>query len=235
MQITFTSAQDATRSEFMLEVDGEKSTFSPGETAKINIYPGGKSPSLSISAGSATLGLTNQTKEITEYITFAKTDSSFLSYPAKTVKSALWVGRNCGKVTIKEKAISIPAVASGVLKVVYDTSYDQANVTCSFGAMTILEAENPDRYGYMNVDFTYGTDAELAETEVVIQVRSACTNSKLAGADVWLNGAYVGKSDSDGYVYLGKLPRGSYQVRAVRSGYLDTDQDNIANDSFTVE
>lgn len=71
-------------------------------------------------------------------------------------------------------------------------------------------------------------------TLVTINARDFCTDANVSGASVYIDGAFKGNTDSNGRLSVGTLQPGSYALRIVASGYLATDADELANDSFTI-
>lgn len=230
--ITFGSAETTSTDSFTFEIDGEKSVFNAGETVTLNMFPSDLSAKLSVSSGTAVFKKRGEVLEQTEYIVFANSDTAYTKHPVTRLIAAEWQGRINGTPTISGTAIVLPAVSSGVLKVTYETKYDVLDVICPIQSHCLLEAKSDTRYGYADIDYTYGIGGAI---EVVFRVRNACTNSPLPGADVWLNGEYKGKTNNDGYIDFGKLNPGKYNVVTKKTGFVDSDKDIIANDSFTVE
>lgn len=230
--ITFGSVETTTTDNFTFEIAGEKSVFNAGETATLNMFPSDLSAKLSVSSGTAVFKKRGEVLEQTEYVIFANSDTAYLKYPAARLIAAEWQGRINGAPSISGTAIVLPAVSSGVLKITYETKYDILDVVCPIQSHCLLEAKSDTRYGYADIDYTYGIGGAF---EVVFRVRNACTNTPLAGADVWLNGEYKGKTNNDGYINFGMLNVGKYNVVSKKEGFVDSDKDIIANDSFTVE
>ena len=79
--------------------------------------------------------------------------------------------------------------------------------------------------------------SEVQEFEdVTLEVRDYCTGDSLPGCEVFLDELSQGNTDSSGQIDLGELVVGqTYQLRVVKSGYIDSDEDDLLNDEFTVE
>jgi hypothetical protein len=79
-------------------------------------------------------------------------------------------------------------------------------------------------------------DTSIAYTDVKIRIIDRRTAGAVLGADVWLNGTYIGKSnDRYGYVRVNRILSGTYPVRVAKSGYTATDADSYTdNDSITI-
>ena len=70
--------------------------------------------------------------------------------------------------------------------------------------------------------------------DVVLVVREYTTDVLLSGAAVKINGVSVGNTDSDGRINIGSKPIGRYTIKITKSGYVDSDLDDLENDSFIV-
>jgi hypothetical protein len=218
--------------DFIFELQGEKSVFTKGDRAVLNVYPAGINQ-VRMSAGTHSFRQKNLVKNITEYLIFASADRAQLSYPLKKLLSANWIGRINGAPSAKGRTVSLPAVSSGVLFVSYETDCDVLELVCPLTGHCLIEVFSNGGYGYTSLDYTYGSGDGTVET--ILHVRDACTNVLLSDAHVWVNGGYRGKTDSGGYINLGMLSPGKYQLLTKKEGYQDSDGDIIANDSFIVE
>ncbi len=218
---------------FKLELDPEQnagsSSFKPGQTAYIRLFPAGLNPELKTSMGTATIVATRIPLDVEEYITFARGDSASLNYPEADIELWEWKGRKGpSPVFAEEGDIQLPEKFSGILYVKYRTYYDRIAVTCPQEGKVLLEAIKPDRYGYIVVDY------KPRKRRVYLTVRDACTRTVIAGAHVYLDGQFVGLTNDMGRIDLGELDVGTHNIKVVKAGYTPTDEDNIANDSFTV-
>jgi hypothetical protein len=54
------------------------------------------------------------------------------------------------------------------------------------------------------------------------------------GATIYLNGTNKGYSDSNGRLVISGLYAGTYTLKITKTGYQDTDDDDLENDSITV-
>ena len=89
--------------------------------------------------------------------------------------------------------------------------------------------------GVADVDYVVDGDPVPEPTAVNIVVTDFCTGDVVAGASVYVNGSLVGTTNSAGSVYAGMLnPGQTYTLRVTASGYTDSDNDILNNDSFTV-
>ena len=72
------------------------------------------------------------------------------------------------------------------------------------------------------------------ERSVVINIKNYCTDAVVEGAKVYVDGALRGTAGADGLVSVGSLAAGSHQLRVTAAGYIDSDQDDLVNEQFTV-
>lgn len=230
---SFGTSDSTSTDSYTFEAVGDTTVYTAGNHATVNMFPSDNAAVFSLSSGTAKRSSTGNTITKTEYIIFAQSDTGSLGYPADKVLSISWQGKTGGAPTITGTTVSLPETCSGVLKITYQTSYDVLDVVCPIASMCLLEAKGASRYGYTTLDYTYGTGE--GTTPVMLKVRDAQTNVVLPDASVWINDVYMGVTDGNGFIDLGYMNPGTYSVRAVKSGYQDTDQDVIANDSFTVE
>jgi len=218
---------------FTLELDSEKnrgqSTFPPGEFAYVRCFPALLKPELRVSMGTARLEAEGIPLSIEDEITFARSKSANLRYPYHSDFEWGWVGREGPppKVT-GEGTILLSEEFSGILRIKYQTMYDRIEVHCTEEASVLLEAIKEDRYGHITLKWKPET------REVYLTVRDACTRTIIPSVYVWVDGKYVGTTDLQGRIYLGKLKVGTHSLKMSKHGYQDSDSDTIANDSFTV-
>jgi len=71
--------------------------------------------------------------------------------------------------------------------------------------------------------------------DIVITVREYTTEALLDGAAVTVDGTYKGTTDSNGVINVGLLQPGTHTIKITKSGYVDSDSDDLENDSFVVE
>ena len=218
---------------FTLELDSEKnrgqSTFPPGEFAYVRCFPAILKPELRVSMGTARLEAEGIPLSIEDEVTFARSKGTSLRYPYHSNFEWEWVGREGPppKVT-GEGTILLSEEFSGILKIKYQTMYDRIEVHCTEEASVLLEAIKEDRYGHITLKWKPET------REVYLTVRDACTRTIIPSVYVWVDGKYVGTTDLQGRIYLGKLKVGTHSLKMSKHGYQDSDSDTIANDSFTV-
>jgi hypothetical protein len=69
---------------------------------------------------------------------------------------------------------------------------------------------------------------------VVVIVKDFATEVVIPGASVYVDGSYKGYTNDDGEITLYSLSVGDHAIKLLANGYLDSDEDALANDTFTV-
>ena len=77
-------------------------------------------------------------------------------------------------------------------------------------------------------------DSELVYRNIIMRIVDKDTDTGQFGAVVFIDGLEVGTTDADGELAVENIRTGDHSLFVTCSGYLDTDQDNLNNDSFTV-
>jgi len=69
---------------------------------------------------------------------------------------------------------------------------------------------------------------------VIIGPKSFCTSLPVPGSSVYVDGTLRGVSDPSGNLVVGLLAAGSHTLKIVSPGFIDTDADDLSNDSFVI-
>jgi len=71
--------------------------------------------------------------------------------------------------------------------------------------------------------------------DITINIQDYSSDVNLENASVYVDGSYKGTTDSDGNINLNNVAVGDHTLRMTkRPGYLDSDLDDLDNDTFTV-
>jgi len=98
---------------------------------------------------------------------------------------------------------------------------ESINYPTGYNAVTIYGQETPE-------------SEDLVPYE--ISVLDFCSDEAIANVQIYLNGSYIGVTDSTGIKSLGYLTPGtSYTLKMTKTGYQNSDVDALNNDSFTVQ
>jgi len=242
LTVTFSKETDSVGFELELDevLNNGQTTFAPGDSAYIKVYPGGHSPNYSSTMGNITVLATNKYETIPaegfEYLVFARDSEQSVSHIIKDISDLKWCGRIPSvPVQFGETKIFFSEEVSCVMKLVYRTTYDSwklsgVNVPCRVLVEAIKDSE--DRYGSMTVDFTEGEIEDSAD-RIYLTVRDTCTQQIIPGATVEINNT-VYTTDANGRIDLGPLKTGTYPVRITAQNYQDSDKDRIGNDELVI-
>jgi len=76
------------------------------------------------------------------------------------------------------------------------------------------------------------SDTTLRNIALVISGRES--GNPIPNASVTIDNVYQGVTDANGIILINDITQGTHTLLATASGYVDTDQDALLNDSFTV-
>ncbi len=76
------------------------------------------------------------------------------------------------------------------------------------------------------------TDQELRN--ITLTIRDKDTDALLPGTQVFIDGLSAGVTDAYGQLPVTDIVQGTHTLKLISSGYLDSDDDNLNNDSFEV-
>lgn len=207
-----------------------------------------KAYSVTASIGFASKSAPNIGFSHTENITFSNSNEASLSYLPKIILSNQWVGKSLGNVSFIGKTARIPNKGTGVLKVSYNSAYDliQHSIGRIFEPVkAIISAEQGNAVASCEIDYQPRNAVSInssgqstvqigSKTPYTLLVMDYSTGQEVQGAAVYLNGCYMGFTDSKGKIYLGELSPGTYYLFVQRDGYFPTRDDGLNNDQFTV-
>ena len=69
---------------------------------------------------------------------------------------------------------------------------------------------------------------------ITIDISDYVDDDDIAGASVYIDGTLYGVTDSDGELDVVNIAVGSHSLKVTKSGYIDSDTDNLLNDDFVV-
>lgn len=88
-----------------------------------------------------------------------------------------------------------------------------------------------------SVTIDFGDSTSIGPKDVTLTIKNWCNQQIIVGAEVTITieGSPITKiSDTSGIVTFPQVPSGTWPVRVVATGYLNSDADTLANDSITV-
>jgi len=220
--------------QLLLELDEEKNNgatvFSLGGKAYIRLFPAGERPKLLCNVGSVSFDAFKLPLEVTEDVVLINTTTVSTKYPVFEIEDFEWLGKHWGGRTIqvRDRRLVVTEKATGVLRVRYKTYYDRLVATYQEEGIQLVIVQKELKATYISINW------KETKKDVVITVKDACTRAVVEGAKVYVDGKFVGLTDSKGQVKLGKIKAGKHSIRVVKEGYQPTDQDNIKNDYFVI-
>lgn len=221
--------------EVLSDRNDGKFAFSPGDTVNLDV----------ISSAAIVLTFASQgtvhangstTRAIEQYIPVFKQGDASLRYPPLNF-TYQWLGPSAGTVVVDGTTLTFDSEETiGLLKVNYDIAvlyYQLLNVTQVEQIMVAMENDD-------GIDDTilisFQEAEEVEDNEVTIIVRDYSTGSPVAGVSVKVDGNFKGTTDADGRVFIGTQARGTYALLLEPpTPYLDSDEDGLANDEYTIE
>lgn len=233
--IQFSPYGDGIKLELDEDRNDGKTVFAPGENCWIKLLPTGLKPEIWSSFGQATLISENVPATIDEeYVIFGYTNTASTKYNISHLLSYSWVGRvdpYPGKPKFKDNVITFKDPCIGVLKVQYRYHFDRIKLYCQdeVGAQIFVGAKKEAAFGYLIVTYSPG-----AKRLCNLTVRDACSMTIIQGARISVDGIFKGLTDSSGRISLGELSVGIHSLDMKKSGYQNSGEDTLANDSFSV-
>jgi len=212
------------------------SDFTPGDTAflRVHRFPSNAYQGFTNANSLSKVGTNVVYPVVSEEIIFTHSDQETLDYYPRSGVTIEWIGKDPGvNITFDgKKVIPSSLIEAGVMKATYETLGDRWAITANFAGKALAVMVMGDIHTSMSIVF--GGDAS-EPVDYNLEVIDYCTGDLLAGATVELDGVNIGPTNNLGIIYLGLLEPGSqHTLKIIKAGYLDSDVDNIKNDSFTV-
>ena len=230
----------ADRDEISAELDdlanSGNNDFNPGDTAFLRVHRWPLDAYQGFTnANSLSKAATGVVYEVTEeQIIWANSQEQTLDYRPDGGVTIEWVGADPGiNVSFNgKKILATNVIKAAVMLASYQTVGDRWSITANFEGVALAVFIMNEVHATAQIRF--GGEA-TAPVDYNLEVVDYCTGDVLAGASVWLDGVSIGQTNSLGVIYLGLLnPGDQHTLKIIKAGYLDSDVDNIKNDSFTV-
>jgi len=247
--INFDTEKQGNEGYLYIEIDPDKNngkmSFSPGDPITLSIMSSSIIKETWTSAGNLSAS-GNSTKTITEYFAidnkYSETTEVSLRYDPLSIKERKWLGQQNGNVTFDGRRILLPSGSYfGYYKVTYTYNvyyYNLTSISSDYSETNVCVFFVNDEEVVINQIITLMTDDEEDEDnpEVSIIVKDYVAETVVPGTVVQVDGETVGVTDDNGYCYIGKLTRGRHDLKLIPpSPYLQSDQDGLANDWFTID
>lgn len=225
--------------EIRLELDevanDGKTSFSPGEEAFIRVIRSPQNSYSMLSNGTVTKVGSNVPLDVEdEEVAFDYSKEESLQYiPIPSTFSGVnWYATSPGlSPGLNGDLLQTSSEIVGIGTVDYTTLFDKWKVTTSVGGKIIVVALMGDVKASLIIDF--GGESEEVELDFIVE--DYCSGEVVQGAQVHIDGIFKGLTNVYGLVNIGKYLRGStHTVKIIKSGYTDSNLDNLRNDEFTV-
>lgn len=219
--------------------EGETS-FTEGDSVYLQVITDASSYACVTTGKSLSKTQTGIIKEVTESVTFRLSNSATLAKAPSSIVSYAWIGKNPGVNPVFDKGkITLPKAVVGILEVVYETTGDRwvlshndvekvAVVAYTDSAVASLEVD----FGSLSASSSSASGASIGPFN--LQVKNFCDDSIIEGARVYIDGADKGLTDVNGVIYIGIIAKGSHTLKVTKTGFIDSENDSLNNDSFEV-
>jgi len=240
------------RGSLSLSLDGEyntkiygqnRTTFAPGESAYLRLVSSmAESVQKHTSAGSLSVHSSNVPSAQSEEITFAMSDTGQLRQKPEGGVAYSWQGNNGGTPVFDGRQIKLPEPVVAVLKCDYSVkgsrlrlNVSDANMSGMTNLSVVVVAVAGEQKASVTVRYSKDDVVSTDPIAMDLQVSDFCSGDSVGDVRVYLNGENIGVTNEAGIIHLGELlPGSTHQLRMTRDGYIDSDNDVLHNDSFTV-
>ena len=222
-------------------------TITPGTVVYINVYGSEKPYNAYSSAGTPDFVIQSSDKK-NEEVVFSNGEAT-LSYPIDTSlrHPVFKFFRMSPNVSYRNgvKQISVQPWVDNIsyrsvpCTVTYYTSYYQYKITVP-SLWTLSTFDVWFEFSYCEIKSISLTvsevDSELdtRTRDITINVKDYATEITIEGATIYVDGSWKGATDAEGNITLKDIAVGDHTIKITKNGYLDSDLDDLANDTFTV-
>lgn len=77
-------------------------------------------------------------------------------------------------------------------------------------------------------------DEDETQKSITVTVEDYATDADIEDVSVWLDSIYKGLTNASGELNIDDVPVGDHTIKMTKTGYVDSDQDDLSNDTFTV-
>ena len=247
--INFDNQQQGNEGYLYIELDPDrnngKMVFSPGEDITLSIISSSNIKEVWSSAGSLSPA-GNTIESITEYLPvdtkYSNTEELTIRYIPVSITSYSWLGQDNGNVTFDGRRIILPdGNYFGYFKISYTYNvyfYTLKNIPQDYPEKNVCVyfVNNDNIVNNYIVTLTTEDEEDEDNPSVSIVVKDYVSETVVSGCIVQVDGETVGVTDDNGYCYVGKLARGRHDLKLIPPDpYLQSDQDGLANDWFTID
>lgn len=125
----------------------------------------------------------------------------------------------------------------GTVKVTYTTRALKFVISSETGGKGILIAQEitTEDCSLSYIEYQFEEDEEDTLYDITVSYADFVTGDALPDVSVWVDGIYKGKTDSEGKLEVKQVSVNvKHTIKATKAGYLDTDSDSLANDTFII-
>ena len=127
------------------------------------------------------------------------------------------------------------------ITVTYQTSYVKytTNIPSSWGQPTFdvwveLADCGTKLLSWGSEEIPFLSDEDETEVDITITVKDYVSDIPVEEASIYIDGSYVGKTDSSGVLNVMAVTVGNHTIKMTADGYVDSIVDDLDNDNFTV-
>ena len=248
LTVTFTAPEEdtivtTTNTTISLSLDSEannnETSFESGTPVYVKQFPPGDFE-MTVNIGYVEKKLKRVPYVIEEELVyFANAAIANLDHLPEGEVTYSWVGNNLGNPVFNGKVITIPESGIGVLNCTYITLYDQLMVMYEGAEATTVLLVVVNGTVSDSLLITYTGIEDVTERPVVITVKDYCSGEIVVGANIEVTASGYPATNfitnALGQANLGNLIVGvTYSIKITATGYRDSDEDSLSNDSFTV-
>lgn len=237
IQINFSKMEEDVEDLLFLELDveanEEKTTFTAGDKVYLRFLFANDDPyTIKASMGTAKTEATNVHYPIEdEEVQFPNEDSADLRYVPCDGVTYDWIGNAPETPVFSGRKVMLNEPAVAILNCEYETKGDRLSIksdTAGTVLIVVIQGENQ-----ASLSLTFEGVGESIDYE--LEVADYCNDGVLAGVTVFFDGVDIGQTNENGIVSLGKLvPKSTHTLKMSKSGYIDSENDKLNNDSFVV-
>ena len=233
--------QRAISLDFDTDKNAGKTTFNPGDIAYLRLFLQSSDPyTAEVNMGEAKTSATNIHFSIDdEEVRFANIEFGYLRYRPCNDVSYRWIGKDAGTPLFNGKKITLTQSFVAILNCDYKTEGDRLAVNSDKVGSVLVVVIQGEEQASLVVPFVDedgdGDGEEPTPVPYELEVKDYCTDAVLAGVTVYFDGVDIGQTDVNGVIVLGALVPGDFhELKMAKAGYMNSEDDRLNNDSFTV-
>lgn len=177
-------------------------------------------------------------EEIEEIVTFSCSDTASTSKPLDSLLSSQWLGASLGNVSVQGNGdLKISESGYGVLRIIYRSYYEIYSLEANIEGKVLIVATIPvSDCSDATASATHEIEMGCAEGQKSIRftVRDYGTGEPVPFATVIFQGQSYSTDQFGATQIIQNVPFGTYDVRAIKYGYIPSETDTLNNDKITI-